>query len=116
MRSAAQPAVGFPDMSGGVTPGARERTERVAQIRPRIRGFVVQPPAGAALCIPSDASFRAAGEFFGLLRGEVRASWVIAYHGEVVERFMAPVLKTGDGLNCPWVRIPPSPPLPSQGK
>ncbi len=98
-------------MSGGVTPGARERTERLAQIRPGIRGIVGQPSAwGRAMCIPSGASFRVSGELFGLLRGEVRAIWESAHHGEVVERFMAPVLKTGDGLNCPWVRIPPSPP------
>ncbi len=30
--------------------------------------------------------------------------------GEVVEWFMAPVLKTGVAERSPWVRIPPSPP------
>ena len=29
--------------------------------------------------------------------------------GEVAERFIAPVLKTGDVERRPWVRIPPSP-------
>lgn len=31
--------------------------------------------------------------------------------GEMAERFKAPVLKTGEGSNLPWVRIPLSPPL-----
>lgn len=31
--------------------------------------------------------------------------------GEMAERFKAPVLKTGEGLNLPWVRIPLSPPI-----
>lgn len=31
-------------------------------------------------------------------------------YGEMAERFKAPVLKTGEGLNLPWVRIPLSPP------
>lgn len=30
--------------------------------------------------------------------------------GEMAERFKAPVLKTGEGSNLPWVRIPLSPP------
>ena len=29
----------------------------------------------------------------------------------MAERFKAPVLKTGEGLNLPWVRIPLSPPF-----
>ncbi len=32
-------------------------------------------------------------------------------NGEMAERFKAPVLKTGEGSNLPWVRIPLSPPL-----
>jgi hypothetical protein len=28
----------------------------------------------------------------------------------VAERFKAPVLKTGEGVSSPWVRIPPLPP------
>ena len=32
-------------------------------------------------------------------------------YGEMAERFKAPVLKTGEGSNLPWVRIPLSPPL-----
>ncbi len=32
-------------------------------------------------------------------------------HGEVAEWSNAVVLKTIDGLNCPGVRIPPSPPI-----
>ena len=35
--------------------------------------------------------------------------------GEVVEWFMAPVLKTGVAEMSPWVRIPPSPPFQNQG-
>ena len=31
--------------------------------------------------------------------------------GEMAERFKAPVLKTGEGSNLPWVRIPLSPPV-----
>src|SRR6185312_12401970 len=31
-------------------------------------------------------------------------------YGEMAERFKAPVLKTGEGSNLPWVRIPLSPP------
>lgn len=31
--------------------------------------------------------------------------------GEMAERFKAPVLKTGEGSNLPWVRIPLSPPI-----
>src|SRR5690606_9199243 len=31
--------------------------------------------------------------------------------GEMAERFKAPVLKTGEGSNLPWVRIPLSPPF-----
>lgn len=34
--------------------------------------------------------------------------------GEMAERFKAPVLKTGEGLNLPWVRIPLSPPVVSK--
>ncbi len=34
--------------------------------------------------------------------------------GEVAERFKAPVLKTGEGSNLPWVRIPLSPPRGSE--
>ena len=32
-------------------------------------------------------------------------------NGEMAERFKAPVLKTGEGSNLPWVRIPLSPPI-----
>src|SRR3546814_133846 len=32
------------------------------------------------------------------------------HSGEIAERFKAPVLKTGEGSNLPWVRIPLSPP------
>ena len=35
-------------------------------------------------------------------------------YGEMAERFKAPVLKTGEGLNLPWVRIPLSPPILSK--
>ncbi len=31
-------------------------------------------------------------------------------HGEVAERLIAPVLKTGLSARVTWVRIPPSPP------
>lgn len=34
--------------------------------------------------------------------------------GEMAERFKAPVLKTGEGSNLPWVRIPLSPPVTSK--
>ncbi|SON88137.1 hypothetical protein XFF6166_860002 [Xanthomonas citri pv. fuscans] len=34
--------------------------------------------------------------------------------GEMAERFKAPVLKTGEGSNLPWVRIPLSPPVASK--
>ena len=34
----------------------------------------------------------------------------ILQQGGVVERFIAPVLKTGEVLKPPWVRIPPPPP------
>src|SRR5689334_14679737 len=33
------------------------------------------------------------------------------FSGEMAERFKAPVLKTGEGSNLPWVRIPLSPPF-----
>ncbi len=42
-------------MTGGVAAGARARTERLAQIRPSIGGFMVQRSAWAAMWIPSDA-------------------------------------------------------------
>lgn len=38
----------------------------------------------------------------------------MAAPGEMAERFKAPVLKTGEALKPPWVRIPLSPPLTSQ--
>ena len=34
----------------------------------------------------------------------------------MAERFKAPVLKTGEGLNLPWVRIPLSPPMLLQAR
>ena len=34
-----------------------------------------------------------------------------ANEGSVAERLKAPDLKSDDGVTCPWVRIPPLPPL-----
>jgi hypothetical protein len=34
-----------------------------------------------------------------------------ARRGQVAEWFKAPVLKTGEGVSSPWVRIPPCPPI-----
>src|SRR5450759_4307054 len=36
----------------------------------------------------------------------------LATRGGVAERFIAPVLKTGNGASRSWVRIPPPPPAP----
>ena len=35
----------------------------------------------------------------------------MSIHGGVAERLKAPVLKTGEGVSSPWVRIPPPPPF-----
>ena len=41
----------------------------------------------------------------------IRPEAAVIDNGEMAERFKAPVLKTGEGSNLPWVRIPPLPPL-----
>ena len=46
------------------------------------------------------------------MHARIRACPVVTGYrkGEMAERFKAPVLKTGEGSNLPWVRIPLSPP------
>lgn len=36
---------------------------------------------------------------------------IFKQYGWVAERLKAPVLKTGEGVSFPWVRIPPHPPF-----
>src|SRR5690606_20549949 len=66
---------------------------------------VLTPPTGGAA--PGRRTRRRPG---GVRRGRW-ASRVGSAVGEMAEWFKAPVLKTGEGSNLPWVRIPLSPPI-----
>lgn len=58
LRSAAKPVAEFPDISGGVTPGARERTERVAGVRVSVKRFDLSsmPSTGAEMVMAAPFS------------------------------------------------------------